>query len=62
MSKLLEILGRAIAVDTADLICHWLQAVTSNKRDSQSLNTQQLFKVIELISDMKLETAEQPPS
>ena len=52
MSQLLEILGRAITVDTAELIWHWLNAV--NKESNQY---QQLNKVIELMGVGKTETA-----
>jgi tetratricopeptide (TPR) repeat protein len=57
MSKLLEILGRAITVDTADLIWHWLDTVGSRKANSESPQSQQINKIIELISARKLETA-----
>ncbi|MHC4889175.1 MAG: tetratricopeptide repeat protein [Planctomycetota bacterium] len=57
MSRLLEILGRAITVDTADLMWHWLNEVTLLKDDSESAQYQQLNKIIELTSDMKLDAA-----
>ncbi len=59
MSRLLEILGRAIAIDTADLIWHWLHAVPPQNSETQSTHIQQLDKVIELIGNMKFESAEQ---
>ena len=31
MTNLLEILGRAITVDTADLMCHWLDITLGNR-------------------------------
>ena len=58
MSKLLEILGRAITVDTADLIWHWLDTVTL-KNTGQSPQPQRLNEIIEAISTGKLQTAEE---
>jgi len=59
MSLLLEILGRAITVDTADLIWHWLDAVKIPKADSQSAQHQQLDKIIDLIGHRKTEAAQE---
>jgi tetratricopeptide (TPR) repeat protein len=58
MSKLLEILGRAMTVDTADLIWHWLNAVKLPKDDSESAQYQQLNKIVELMDDRRVEAAE----
>ena len=58
MSKLLEILGRAMTVDTADLIWHWLNAVKLPKDDSESAQYQQLNKIAELMDDRRVEAAE----
>ncbi len=49
MSQLLEILGRAITIDIADLIWHWLNAAKLPKDDSQTARYSQLNKAIELI-------------
>jgi tetratricopeptide (TPR) repeat protein len=57
MSRLLEILGRAITVDTADLIWHWLDEVRTSKDDSESPQYQQLNEIVELVGDMKLDAA-----
>lgn len=57
MSQLLEILGRAITIDTADLIWHWLDAAKLPKEDSQSVKYRQLNKAIELMGDRKLDAA-----
>jgi len=57
MSRLLEILGRAITVDTADLIWHWLDEVRTSKDDSESPQYQQLNEIIELVGDMKTDAA-----
>ena len=59
MSQLLEILGRAMTVDTADLIAHWLNAVQLPEDDSESAQAQPLNKVIELMNDRKAEAAEE---
>ncbi len=57
MSQLLEILGRAITIDTADLIWHWLDTVRIQTDSSKSAQYQQLNKVIELMADLKLDAA-----
>jgi len=59
MSNLLEIFGRAITVDTADLIWHWLNVVKLIKDDSGSAQLQRLDKIIELIGDKRPEAAEE---
>jgi len=55
MSRLLEILGRAITVDTADLIWHWLSAV-QRSNGSNSPAEEQLEKVVELSKKHAIET------
>jgi len=57
MSRLLEILGRAIEIDTADLIWQWLDTVEPPDVDSQQY--QQLNKVISLFGDRKTDAAQQ---
>jgi len=57
MSRLLEILGRAITVDVADLIWHWLNVTGLPAEDNESPHYQQLNKTIELMSGMKLDAA-----
>ena len=57
MSQLLEILGRAITIDIADLMWHWLNAAKLPKDDSQSARYSQLNKAIELIGVRKLDAA-----
>jgi tetratricopeptide (TPR) repeat protein len=60
MSRLLEIFGRAITLDTADLIWHWLEICRQRaKADRGFPQYQQLNKVIELARDMKLDAAQQ---
>jgi len=57
MSQLLEILGRAITIDIADLIWHWLNAAKLPKDNSQSARYSQLNKAIELMGVKKLDAA-----
>jgi len=57
MSQLIEILGRAITIDTADLIWHWLNTVRIPKDSGDSARYQQLNIVIELMGDLKLDAA-----
>jgi len=57
MSQLLEILGRAITIDIADLIWHWLSTAELSKDDSQSARYSQLNEAIELIGVRKLDAA-----
>jgi len=60
MSRLLEIFGRAITLDTADLIWHWLDVCPQRiKTNGDSPQYHQLNKVIELTRDMKLDAAQQ---
>lgn len=61
MSILLEILGRAITVDAADLIWHWLEATTpaADKDAEQSSRAERLAKVVELIGVGKAQAAEE---
>ena len=57
MSRLLEILGRAITLDTADLIWHWFGAVQLYQTDSEPSQPQPLDKIIELMGKSKTEAA-----
>lgn len=57
MSQLLEIFGRAITFDTADLIWHWLNTVSLPADDNQPARYEQLSKTIELMGLMKLDAA-----
>jgi len=59
MSRLLEILGRGMTVDTADLIWHWLNVTKLPKGDSDSTELQRLDKIIELMGNRKIETAQE---
>jgi len=57
MSGLLEILGRAITVDTSDLIWHWL----NEQRQGEAESVQQCHRnhIIDLIGDGKLKEAQE---
>lgn len=55
MSSLLEILGRAMTFDTADLIRHWLNAARLS--DSDPARQQQLDRIVELMGAKKTEAA-----
>ncbi len=57
MSRLLEILGRGMEVDTADLIWHWLDITEPSQDDSQSAESQRLNKITKLISNKKIDMA-----
>ncbi|MHC5060178.1 MAG: tetratricopeptide repeat protein [Planctomycetota bacterium] len=58
MSKLLEIFGKAITVDTADLIWHWLNAVKSPPQsDGQLCDFDDLDEIVELLGNMEVDKA-----
>ncbi len=57
MSRLLEIFGRAITFDTADLIWHWLNTVRLPVDDNNPARFEPLSKTIELMSLKKLDAA-----
>ncbi|HUW19353.1 MAG TPA: tetratricopeptide repeat protein [Sedimentisphaerales bacterium] len=59
MSRLLEILGRAITIDTADLIWHWLQVLKLPADDSRDPRLQKLNKIVELVGHRKIDAAEE---
>ena len=60
MSKLLELFGKAITVNTSDLIWHWLNA-TQGEGASQDGATaeQELREAIELLGELELDKAEE---
>ena len=58
MSALLEIFGRAITIDTADLIWHWLNAGKHPQDNAKSSQPEQLNRVINLMGDMNLDAAQ----
>ena len=53
MSVLLEILGRAIAVDTGELIWHWLNVVSLPAEFQDTDRYRNLSKVVDLVADNK---------
>lgn len=55
MSGLLEIFGRAIAVDPSDLIWHWLNEQRQNA--GESVHTRHLSHIIDLMGEGKLDEA-----
>ena len=57
MSNLLEILGRAIAIDVADLMWRWLTSVKMPKDLYESPRREHLNRIIDLIAGLKLDTA-----
>ena len=57
MSKLLEILGRGIAVNTAGLIWHWIDAVIKNNPDFE-----QIEEILNLVSLGSFDIAEEKTS
>jgi tetratricopeptide (TPR) repeat protein len=54
MGALLEIFGRALTVDTTDLIWHWLNNTKLPSDSNQSTQHEQLSRIIGLIGDTKL--------
>jgi hypothetical protein len=61
MSKLLEIFGKGITIDSVELVWNWLLAQQQPPSESGSSagNQDTLGRVIELLSDRKIEQAEQ---
>ena len=57
MSRLLEILGGAISVDTADLIWHWLNTVKLPSDENKSARCEHFNEILDLMSRMKLAKA-----
>jgi tetratricopeptide (TPR) repeat protein len=59
MSQLLEILGRGMTVDAADLIWHWFNSVQLFETESEAVQYQQLSKIIASMADMQIDAAEE---
>ena len=59
MSKLLEIFGRAVTVNTADLIWYWLTAVRGESETDTDLKIADFNEIIDLIGKLDLDTAEE---
>ncbi len=56
-SMLLEILGRAVNIDTAELIQHWFNAVRDKNQDKWLGEYKELNKVVDLVGEQKFEKA-----
>ncbi len=60
MSKLLEIFGKGITIDSVELVWNWLLAQQQPPSESASgVQTDTLGRVVELLSDRKIDQAEQ---
>lgn len=59
MSTLLEILGRAITIDTADLIRCWLEQVWLQKDNNDAAQYQQFNTIVHLLGAKKFEAAQE---
>jgi len=57
MSSLLEILGRAITIDTAELILHWFEAVRPPQEQRRSEQYARLEQIVGLIAEGKTDSA-----
>ena len=56
-SMLLEILGRAVNIDTANLIQHWFNAVRDKNQGKWANEYKELSKVVDLVGEQKFEKA-----
>lgn len=59
MSKLLEIFGKGVTVNTADLIWYWLNTVNTGNNDPSNLKAYEFDEIIELLGKMHLDEAEE---
>ena len=59
MSKLLEIFGRAITVDNADLIWHWFHALKTHTPDGSTRQFGELDEVLDLLGERQLDRAQE---
>jgi tetratricopeptide (TPR) repeat protein len=59
MSKLLEILGRAMSIDTAELIWHWLETVTVCDKSASTTQKEQIKSMIDFVAENRPEKAEE---
>jgi len=57
MSKLLEIFGKAITVDTADLIWHWFNVLRSPTPDVPPRSFGELDEVLDLLGERQIDKA-----
>jgi len=56
-TMLLEILGRAVNIDTAELIQHWFEAVRDKNQEKWRGEYKELNKVVDLIGEKKFQKA-----
>jgi len=59
MSKLLEILGRAITVNITDLIWHWLNATTEKQQNANNILLSDFGQIVEHLGNFELKIAEE---
>ena len=59
MSKLLEIFGKAITIDSADLIWHWLNAVCQPADGENDVRQDDFNEIIELLGERNLKLTEE---
>jgi len=59
MSKLLEIFGRAITVNTADLMWHWLNAVKINDTEGPDTQLDDFEEIVDLLGNIELDKAQE---
>lgn len=59
MSKLLEIFGKAITVNTSDLIWHWLNAVIVRDQSTVDVRQADFEEIIDLLGNNDLDQAEE---
>jgi len=59
MSKLLEILGRAMTIDTAELLWQWLETVTVSDSAGSAAQKEQIKSIIDFAAENKTEKAEE---
>jgi tetratricopeptide (TPR) repeat protein len=57
MSQLLEILGRAMTIDTTELIWHWLNTVIFSEGDEESIQHSHLNAIVTLMGENKTDAA-----
>ena len=57
MSKLLEIFGKAITVDTADLIWHWFNVLKTRAAEGEGRNFGELDEVLDLLGERQIDKA-----
>ena len=58
MSKLFEIFGKGVTINTADLIWHWLNSVHTCGQDQSDLRANEFDEIIELLGQLRLQEAE----